>query len=140
MKKQTLTLDVTPEFHLLALVTTLPYYRLCYFVNKHLSLDFVLQAPIAIQAKADQRMLYFYFYEYYDPLEQMTYKLFINKHEGSVLIPELKRVDYFLILEGEFAAEQSPSIASKLEVIPAIQGIYEIDPADLRSWQNLLTE
>lgn len=140
MKKQTLTLDIQPEFYLLALVTPYRYYKIGYFLNKHLQIDLVLQEPLAIQSRETHQLLHFHLYEYYEPLEQMTYQLIANKGEGGALIPELKRVDYFLVLEGEFADQQLQAIEKYLAKLSFIHAIYQIQPEHLRSWQNLLTE
>ncbi|PSR02526.1 MAG: IPExxxVDY family protein [Bacteroidetes bacterium SW_11_45_7] len=138
MKKQTLTLDLQPEFYLLALVSPYRYYRLCYFLNKHLLIDLVLQEPLAIHSGEKHQLLQFHLYEYYDPLEQMTYQLLANKGEGGALVPELKRVDYFLVLQGEFAEQHICSIEKELIDLSFIHAVYQIQPENLRSWQNLL--
>ena len=140
MKKQTLTLDITPEFYLLALVSPLRYYRLGYSLNQCLSVDFTMKEPLAVPSGQQQQLHYFHYYEYYEPLEQLFYKLVANKSEGGTLVPELKRVDYLFMLEGEFAKDQIEPIQQQLKELSSIQAVYQIDPQSLRSWQNLLTE
>lgn len=148
---------ITIDYELIAIHSTLEDYRLAYFINRELSILLEKnQKDIEIRVKEGDSCFTRFIFD--DEDHEITWNLIQNKGTVSsqqntaslfeetgldittsvFLIPELKKVDYFIKIEntgGDLALEE---LISKLLSIRQITTAYEIDHQKLKSKNNLI--
>lgn len=137
---------IEEDFNLLAIHSALMPYRIAYFLNKTLDTRF----------KQSDKLNNFDFYEYEDKVNQSIWSLVANKgyeiedlHRSlgttlfsteekrrTYLIPEYKKVDYFVKIE--YADYNIQNIVSKINTIPQIITTFAVDLETLKSKNNLI--
>ena len=126
------------DFKLLGISSHVKDYRLCWAVNKSLSLDLMkLEEEIIIRHKNSENQSTFSIYYYLDNESECEIELISNRHEHGYLIPELKTADYFLKI-GEYYTQSVEELILQLRKTNLINMAFEIDVNTLRSKQNLL--
>lgn len=134
------------DFVLLAIHTTLEAYRLAYFMN--ITFDIQLIKTEVIQD--------FDFYEFNDEKNQSLWNLvgnkafvenkarlknneslfFESKNNRIFLLPEYKKVDYFLKIENSVSVTKN--LILKMNDIPQIITTFAVDVVSLKSKNNLI--
>jgi len=150
-----LELEELEDYSLIGIHTSEEDYRLAYLLNKNLNTSF---------SKHNQYLDFknnnaaFSVYEFNDEKKQQESFLISNKFIGnytqvananlfsdsisysttSYLIPEKKKVDFFLKIEGETSTDEIKRIVEKLNNIHQIITSYSIDPSELKSRDFLI--
>ncbi|POS00969.1 hypothetical protein Q361_11622 [Flavobacterium croceum DSM 17960] len=149
------------DYLLIAIHTTLEDYRLAYFLNKYLGVQLQKQEEdIHIQVKENQSS--FSLYSFHDKEQYVTWNLVQNKNEIVIqpeekplnnlfsenlqaiettiyLLPELKKVDYFLKIENLTEQENLfIETLKKLKTIEKISLVYNIDTNSIKNKNNLI--
>ncbi len=68
----------------------------------------------------------------------IEYRIISNKSETGILMDELRNIDYFLIVNGEFDESFAEDLQNKLRAAASIQAVFRIDPNTLKSRERLL--
>jgi hypothetical protein len=149
---QLLTFDLEEDYLLIGIHSTEEDYRLAFLINKHLKTKFIRYKYNLDFKDSDAE---FPLFEYKDEKNFINYYLINNKHlqvvnkqykEGlfggnysttSYLLPEIKKVDFFLKIE---ACNQNSilKIVEKLNNINQIITSYSIETNTLKSKNNLI--
>lgn len=147
-----LTFDLEDDFTLIGIHSAEEDYKLAYLLNKHLESNFV-RYQFNLDFKNSNAE--FPLFEFKDPNTHINYYLINNKHsqvienkdnEGlfggkyntiSYLIPEKKRVDYFLKIEG-ITNNSTIKLVAHLNKINQIVTSYTIDTSTLKSKNYLI--
>lgn len=142
LAKHTLHLepDYDCDFELISIISGIRDYRLCWHLNQHLGFDFARQPEIQLHYPKKQKYGYFNLYEYEDELNWLQYYFIVNKSLGENLIPELKQVDYLLLIKGGSVGMDTESLLHNLKQIKYVEAAFQTDPTTLRSRQNLILE
>jgi len=143
-------------YKLIAIHCGLEDYRLAYLLNKNLELNLKRN-----EKDLDFKYLTssYSFFEWDNEAEYVTWNLISNvckKEEDSLystgtlftttekvlktfhLIPELKRVDYFIKISNEIQNVNEKLILSRLQTIPQIITSYTVDPLKIKSKDHLI--
>lgn len=142
LAKKGIMLDWEPEctFELISIVSHVRDYRICWMLNSQLNLQLEWKEEVPLlSGKGKQKSLFNRFY-YNDELNWLHYHFINNKYLGDNLVPELKQVDHFLLVEGNNADQEKARIMATLKQSPMIQAVLDVDPNKLRSKQNLIFE
>ena len=140
------------DYILIGIHTTLNDYRLAYFLNKELKL-FLKRSEDDLDFLSKNCSFPFYLYE--DEASFITWSLISNKFisvntvqsndnlfneetKTRFLIPEKKKVDYFIKISGYIKDENLEHIISKIKETEKIITSYIIDPYLLKSRDNLI--
>ena len=127
------------DFLLIGISTSEREYKLIWHLNALLGIQF---------SKIDNHVLFhkklmedqeFSTFNYVDEISYIDYRIIANKSESHVLLEELKAIDYFLIVNGEFDDGFTEDLQSKLRSVPYIQAVFLIDPNSLKSKERLLS-
>lgn len=135
-------IKIDPEFNfiLIGMATPLQDYRVAWFVNNvlHKQLaktdDLIQIDPINKVQTGFAR----FFYE--ETLTMATFHLLQNKQNASFLIPELKELDFLLLIKGAYYQPRKREILKKIKQIEQIQAAVIIEPELLKSKNNLIFE
>ena len=140
MSKNSLQLDFDYDFELISVISSIRDYRMCWLLNKSLNFDFIRQEDIEIQFSKMRRLSYFSLFLFEDEINFSQYYFINNKSSGTYLIPELKQVDYFLLLRGSDVLHEKGRIIDGLRSLQAVETFFEVNPNELKSKQNLIFE
>lgn len=85
-------------------------------------------------------MAYFSLFLFEDDINFSQYYFISNKSSGTYLVPELRQVDYFLLMKGGNIMFEKDTVIDGLKRIHAVEAFFEVNPAELKSRQNLIFE
>jgi hypothetical protein len=125
------------DFLLLGIVSREKFHRLVWLINETLGQNFCHTGELEL-FENEKVMGSFTKYECADELNHLEFVLLENKDESAYLIPEMRTVDYFMIIKGALDFVEVKSFTQRLQPIDSIQLISEIDPQKLKSKQNLI--
>ncbi|MDE0536262.1 IPExxxVDY family protein [Tenacibaculum sp. L6] len=141
------------DYTLIGVHTTLNDYRLAYLLNKHLQVNF-RRANYDLDFFQKNIESSYVVYEYTNTkldqdwflisnvfkytLEAESISLFGQSDSTSYLIPEKKKVDFFLKIEGEFDYDFIVKLIENINQIPQIITSYEIEVNSLKSKDFLI--
>ena len=147
------------DYYLMAIHTSLEDYRLAYFINKILPIN-LSKSKNEIHAQTKEGEVKFSRFYYYDTDKELSWNLIQNKNEIiSVskndfqnlfsnekseisttihLLPEFKKVDFFLKIDNSGETINFLEIQQKLNTIESIAAIYAVDTNKIKSKNNLI--
>ena len=149
---QLLTFDLEDDYSLIGIHSTEEDYRLAYLLNKHLKTKLTrFKQHLDFKNSTAE----FPLFEYKDEKNFINYYLINNKHlqfvhnqnnEGlfggsstvSYLIPEKKKVDFFLKIEGCSRQNFIKNLVERLKKIDQIITSYSLETNTLKSKDNLI--
>lgn len=140
MQKKFLQETFKIDFELLAIASPLADYQLAWHTNNLLNLSLKRVEDHHISLKKDVFLSTSCFaYK----TEHSTFKLFKNKlNEGAgaiLLIPEMKNIDYFLLIQDDTEEVEILNVKNTLSKIKNVILIQIIDANRLKSVVNLMT-
>lgn len=138
MNKTYLKLSLDLDFVLIAITASLKDYMLCHKINKNLEFDFEKIDDHEAYYNIDEAPLAFSRYHFFVEEGEMDYYLVSNRNSEGFLIPEMNKVDFFMIIQQFIGKEDLELILSKLNKLPDIQVAAQIDPYKLKSKENLV--
>jgi len=136
MSKVLLSLEEDYDFTLIGISCHTKDYRLCWEINKSLNIELIRTVDLEIKKKKEINS--FSFYEFMDEDNYLEYYLIANLGGGGYLIPEQKKVDFFLLLKGNTSNNLTKDIIAKINSLSLVLTSFNIDPNQLKSKQNLL--
>lgn len=151
--------DVADQpFKLIALHCSVEDYKLAFLLNKYLNLRLArARKDIDFHQKSSQ--VIFALYEFHDSQQYCDYYLVKNKCMGrsmisgsadslfgkeewglgnSHLLPEFKKVDFFLKIEEEDSSVSQKIILDRIKQIPHVATAYLVENEHIKSKQNLI--
>ena len=141
MKKAKLQIEPTFDFELLGIVSPIREYRMAWLVNQELELNLVKVDDLELEFLNSEKLE---IAQYFLSLPHGFIQLLKNKALNSVQqlaysVPELKNLDYFLLVQDETEQLDLSNFMEKLSRNPLVQSIVRIDISKLKSKENLLT-
>lgn len=124
------------DFVLLAVISSLKDYRLCFELNKKLKLKFIRQPDLELKDAKHNRSE-FTFFRCRNSKSREELILILNKGTNGILIPEMKNVDYFMLIKNH-PLSVVEKLVTGLNEVENIGGVYELDPTSLKSSENFL--
>lgn len=141
------------EYTLIGIHTPLNDYKLAYKLNQFLEVTFV-RANYELDFEDNLNKSSYPIFDYTDKEFDSSWFLITNvfkekrktneiglfeeSYFKTYLIPEKKKVDYFLKIEGDFDYEFIAKTIDKINQIPQILTSYTIDSETLKSKENLI--
>lgn len=141
MKKTKLFVEPTFEFELLGLVSPVKDYKMAWLINRDLDLDLVRSEDIHIEFLSSPRLE---ISQYFLSLPHGYIQLLKNKalntsQQLAYLIPELRNLDYFLLVQDQTQQISITTFVDHLTKNPFIQSVVRLDISKIKSKENLLT-
>ncbi len=138
MNKTYLKLSLDLDFVLIAITASLKDYTLCHKINKNLEFDFEKIEDHEVYYNIDEAPLAFSRYHFFVEEGEMDYYLVNNRNSEGFLIPEMNKVDFFIIIQQFIAKEDLDFILGRLNKLADIQVAAQINPLKLKSKENLV--
>ncbi|MDE1192201.1 MAG: IPExxxVDY family protein [Arachidicoccus sp.] len=143
---KTLILDVTDSYEeffedaiIIGIVTSHKSYKFCLRLNKTLNFDFRLNTDIVIELKKKQRTYHFPVYQSDVVHSHVKHYLYDNRHDGEVLLPEFKNIDFIWLVKGDI--NYYNQLQDLLHIINSMDGIQlasEIPHSELPNREYLI--
>ncbi|NEU10480.1 IPExxxVDY family protein [Flavihumibacter sp. R14] len=138
MNRTTLKYELDLDFVLIAITSPLKDYRLCFKINKELQIDLNRLDDLELILHAGSQPGYFSRYWFTDPHNEIEFNLLANKGTEGFLIPEMKKVDFFLLIRNYIDSDELKALIAGLNRIPEVLVAAEVDPRKLKSKENLI--
>lgn len=141
------------NYMLIGIHSTLEGYKLAYLLNEKLKTRFVRadynldfenknnNASFSIYEFINKKFSHNWFLisnQYTNHIEGITTGLFQTNEITTFLIPEKKKVDFFLKLEGDFESQYILKTVDEINTIQQVITSYTIDPNILKSKDFLI--
>jgi len=147
------------DYQLIAIHTSLEDYRLAYFINQKLPIN-LGKNKNEIQINIKEGETKFSRFYYYDDEKTISWNLIQNKNEviqqkndksqnlfsninmevstKVYLLPEFKKVDYFLKIENMDDVMNVEEIQALINTIDSISTAYTVDTKNIKAKNNLI--
>ena len=138
MNKTYLKLSLDLDFVLIAITASLKDYVLCHKINTNLDFNFEKVEDHEVYFNIDEEPLAFSKYYFFVEQGEIEYYLVNNRNAEGFLIPEMNKVDFFMIVHQYIDKEDLNYLLNGLNKLPDIQVAAQIDQYKLRSRENLI--
>ncbi len=150
-------IDFEEDYELIAIHSQFEDFKIVYNINRILGL-YLSKSKTGIIHRKGNVDIEFSKYEYEDDKFQIKWDLLQNKtsyvgkkqpmglflnsefevNQLAYLIPEVKKADYLLKIEGFLESEFLQSILHRIKTISGVQAVYTVDTAEIKSKNNLI--
>ena len=138
MNKIILKYELDLNFLLIAINSPLKDYRLCFYINRTTSLNLKKDEDHEVWQSTNS-FRYFSKYSDISSSEETETYLIANKGlNGGFLVPEMKVVDYFILIKSFIDEEDLKTLLDGLNKIDDVVVASEIDIDKLKSKENLV--
>ena len=141
MKKRKLEAEFEYDFSLFGIISVLKEYKLAWLLNNILDVQLDKANDIEIEFLKSQNLT---ISNYLVETENSSLRLLKNKSMDQLgdnpafLLPELKRFDYFMIIQGFEDTFSNQVLKQKISSIPGIQYVQIFSLESLKSRENLI--
>lgn len=138
-KSRELQISIPCNFDLLGLVTTAKEYKLAWSLNHCLGLKLAKSQDLVINFVHDREII---ISNYTYTTTHCTFRLLknyaISETTNDYLLPELKNIDYFLLIKNESDTFELDNYVERLGEIDIIQSFTPINIDNLDNKENLI--
>lgn len=139
MNRKFLKFEIDLDFVLIAVTASLKDYRACYLINKHLNFNFVRVDDLVVDNLNNGNSRgYFSLYTCNWEASETDFYFITNKSSEGYLVPEMSKVDFFIMIKNYIDEADLDNLISGLNRIPEIVTALKIDPKKIKSRENLL--
>ncbi len=139
MNRKFLKFEIDLDFVLIAVTASLKDYRACYLINKHLNFNFVRVDDLVVDnLNGGNTKGYFSLYTCNWEASETDFYFIANKGNEGYLVPEMRKVDFFIMIKNYIDETDLDNLISGLNKIPEIVTALKIDPKKIKSRENLL--
>lgn len=141
MKKAKLFIEPTYDFELLGLVSPIKDYKMAWVINRELQLQLAKSEDLVLEFVSMPKLeISQYFLALpYGFIQLLKNKALNSSLQLAYLIPELRNMDYFLLVQDETEQTNITTFAEHLSKNSHIQSVVRLDVSKLKSKENLLT-
>lgn len=141
MKKAKLLVEHTYDFELLGLQSPVKDYKMAWLINRDLDINLVKKDDLELEFLTTPSLK---ISQYFLSLPHGYIQLLKNKalntgHQVTYLIPELRFMDYFLLVQDDTFQTSIHTFVDQLAKNSFVQNIVKLDVSKLKSKENLLT-
>lgn len=138
MNKTYLKLSLDLDFVLIAITASLKDYVLCHKINTNLGFEFCKIDDHEVYFNTDEAPLAFSKYYFFVEEGELEYYLVSNRNSEGFLVPEMSKVDFFMIIHQFIDKEDLNFMITGLNKMPDIQVAALIDVRKLKTKENLV--
>ncbi len=139
LKSHELQLTLQCDFDLIGLVSSAKEYKLAWSLNQNLGLKLAKSKDIAINFVGNRSII---ISNFTFTTSHCTFKLLknhaISEDWNQYLLPELKNVDYFLLIKNESDTFDPGKYLCHLSEIGIVQSFASINVENLKNKENLI--
>ncbi|MFM7015692.1 MAG: IPExxxVDY family protein [Bacteroidota bacterium] len=138
-KKLIQFLDFESEYDFLVLGIFCAYrdYKICFELNNVLELSFEMQDDFELQLEKKGSTGQFPIF-LAENADEEQYFVIGNKGNNGLFIPELRQVDYFLLIRNQTRDNSTSELIEKIKSIEIVSSVIEISPKELKSGEHFM--
>ena len=136
-------LDIQPEpafYTFLGISCHLKDYRLSYLINHQLGYQFIRKDDLITRSFNRKIEAGFSFYQFNDEDNYCFCFLLSNRSEEFILVPEMKQVDFMMIVDGEIKRSRKEQVLKQIRSIPNVLTSFEIQVQEIKNHASLLSD
>ncbi|MFW5820279.1 MAG: IPExxxVDY family protein [Bacteroidota bacterium] len=137
-KKFKLEYEPDYDFLLFGIVSYDRDYRISWDINQNLKFDLVRTDDHSVKLKSSEKEMHFSCFIYEDEDSYLNYKLLSNRSDEGYLLDDLKNIDYFLIITGEYYSGLEKNIKDQLVKLESVQNCFVIESAKIKNSHRVL--
>lgn len=127
------------EFSLIGISSHENDYRLSWMINSQLGFALRKDADLEVYNKKHRAYQYFSLYTYHDDDALLSYYLIANHGKMGDLMTDMKRIDYFLKINGEgYGENDMTQLVDKLKALDSVMMAFSIEPETLKQPDKML--
>lgn len=140
MKKTIIKLTDVPDasFELIGISSHENDYRLSWAINSQLNINFNRIDNFSVKDEKTQLRKEFSQYEYNDEEALIKLLLLSNRSENGYLLPELKNMDFFIVLLGETDKNYIQNFVKELQKVNIVSIATQIEISSLKSIKKMI--
>lgn len=139
-KKISLQIEPEPDAILVGICSQLRDYRLTWFLNKELGINFIKKENFHFKKSKNDEQKPFSFFYFNDKLNHREYCVVSNQHNNSYLIPGYKAFQYILFIYGYIHPRQKESLIKKIKKIKNVLTVTELDKQKIKNSDLIISE
>ena len=140
MTKTRLKIEFDFDFTLIGIVTPLQDYRMAWFLNNIMHKALKKTEDHLLKDEKNRRVMSFSKYYFEEAITKSYFFLLENKHEIDCLLPEMKELDYLLMINGDYYKSRKTEILKKIRSLDDVQTAVILKPSEIKSKNNLIME
>lgn len=139
MDRRILTYEPELDFALVAITSSLEAHVLCFKLNRQLNISLCRIDELEISFREEGvDSLHFSRYFYQNSSVETAFYLLGNRSIGGFLVPEMKNVDFFLLVQNCIDEEDLKASISTINQIAEVLVAVQVDPKEVKSRENLI--
>src|SRR4051812_12136811 len=99
LNRKVLKFEIDLDFVLIAVTTSLKDYRICYYINKCLNFNFTRIDDLPLDTSVNGAPLLFSLFHFSWESTETDFYFIGNKGSDGYLVPEMREVDYFMMIK-----------------------------------------
>jgi len=141
MKKNKLQVVHEYDFDLIGLVAPLKDYKMAWAINHSLGLGLVRTNDFLLEFISQPQLVISQFLLEKDHgfIQLLKNRSYSHSPQALYLVPELRTIDYFLLVQDHTCEININSYIEELSRNPLVQNVVKLDVSKLKSKENLLT-
>lgn len=140
MGKHILKFELDYDFELIGISTHLKIHKLAWLLNKELNLNFTRLENHSLRKKGLESDSEFAKFQFDDQINRSVYTLLENKGINGLLVPELKNIDFFMLISGLAALNMTDNFNIEIQQLEGISSSMKLNIENLKSKNNLFIE
>ncbi len=136
--KLKLDFELDYDFLLLGIVSYERDYRLSWDINQKLMFDLARTTDHSLKHKSSGNDQLFSCYIYEDENTYLNYKLLSNHSGEGHLLENLKNMDYFLVVTGEYSSSYARILRDKLVRVESVHNCFILDPEKIKNSHRVI--
>ena len=140
MAEKKITNELTTDYKLVGIASSLKEYKLCYHLNTFLNCDFRKLTDLIFEPTDRTRKIQFSVFKAGNEADQNQFVVFTNKNLQDVLLPEISNFDYLLQVHGKYEEEELKNLIAGIKQFPEVMMTAEIPLKKIKSRERLVYE
>ena len=136
-KNSTTEIDYFEDYQMVAIVSHLKDYTLCYNINLNLDFDLIKYDDLLIPSGSGGESSFSWYY-FKDDISRTIYYLMGNKCENGNALKSQRTIDYLLLIKNPVSDELEKPMLNNLRKISNITAVFELKMQQQKNMEALL--
>jgi hypothetical protein len=132
--------ELSTDYKLIGIASSLKEYKLCFHLNELLCCDFRKLKDIIFETGDRSSKAQFSVFKAGTEEDLNRFIVFSNKNPGEVLLPEVVNFDYIMQIEGKYEADEMKNLVEGIKLLPDIMMSAEIPLKKIKNKERLIYE
>lgn len=132
--------ELSTDYKLVGIASSLKEYKLCYHLNLLLQSDFRKLKDLVFEPTDRTRKIQFSVFKGGVESDRNHYIVFSNKNLDEVLLPEISNFDYILQIHGRYDEDETKNLIEGIKEFPEVVMTAEIPLKKIKSKERLVYE